>query len=127
MKKRKSERGTAEISVKRKNCLIFVICLGSTVLVRKLNPISHVTNMKMETDTSQRCLFDDSFTSAEEGRKDCQRREEATAKESSKERKDKRNIVVIEKEKEKKKECVFRNKRGQERGDVTREKMRNIN
>lgn len=67
--------------------------------------------MKMETEISQRCSLDDSFIPAEEGRKVCQRREEATPT-SQRERKDKRNTAVIAKIK-KKRESVFRNKRGQ--------------
>lgn len=40
---------------------------GATVLVRKLYPISHSINMKMESEISQRYSLDDSFIPAEEG------------------------------------------------------------
>lgn len=81
------------------------VCAGNTVLVRKLNPIRHEDRRLKE---ARAFLHDDSFIPAEEGRRDCQRREEATWKESQEERNDKRNIVVIKK---RKRESVFKNRK----------------
>lgn len=93
---------------------LYKVYSGGTVLVRKLNPISHSINMKVETEISQRCSFDDSFIPAEEGRKVCQRREEATPKESQKDRTDKRNSN--NKENNKKRESVRKKRRCKTRG-----------
>lgn len=60
----------------------------------ELNPIRHSTNMKIETKKSQRCSLDDSFIPAEEGRKVCQRREEASGQ-----KKHSSNSKVIKREK----------------------------